>query len=121
MGGSCPTLENDRGERTVTCSGCTLSANGSGSPLIYSTGVISVTETTGTSGNAQAVVVEGKNSATISGNSYLKCTGEGNIKDADKWGVMLYQSMSWDADSWTSSFYCSGSSTIEILQLKSFL
>ena len=84
MGGSCATLENDRGERTVTCSGCTLSANGSGSPLIYSTGVISVTETTGNSGNAQAVVVEGKNSATISGNSYLKCTGEGNIKDADK-------------------------------------
>ena len=120
-GGSCATLATDRGEGTVTCSNCTLSTNGAGSPLIYSTGDISVTGTTGTSGKAQAVVVEGKNTATVTGNSNLKCNGLGNRGDGtvDQCGVMLYQSMSGDADSGTSSFKCSGSSTIEILSTSS--
>ena len=113
-GGSCATLATDRGEGTVTCSGCNLSTGGSGSPLIYSTGVIKVTDNTeGTATRAQAVVVEGKNSATVE-NSNLKCNGIGNRNNVDKCGVMLYQSMSGDADSGTSTFTCK-SSTIEIL------
>jgi hypothetical protein len=113
-GGSCATLATDRGEGTVTCSGCNLSTGGSGSPLIYSTGVIKVTDNTeGTATRAQAVVVEGKNSATVE-NSNLKCNGIGNRNNVDKCGVMLYQSMSGDADSGTSTFNCK-SSTIEIL------
>ena len=116
-GGSCATLATDRGEGTVTCSGCNLSTGGSGSPLIYSTGVIKVTDNTeGTANRAQAVVVEGKNSATVE-NSNLKCHGIGNRNNnVDKCGVMLYQSMSGDADSGTSTFNCK-SSTIEILSI----
>ena len=117
-GGSCATLATDRGEGTVTCSGCTLSTGGAGSPLIYSTGQITVSNsTTGTSTGAQAIVVEGKNTATVK-NSNLKCNGYGNRGDSDKvdkCGVMLYQSMSGDADSGTSTFNCE-SSTIEILE-----
>ena len=114
-GGSCATLATDRGEGTVTCSRCDLTTEGSGSPLIYSTGVIKVTDNTGgTASGAQAVVVEGKNSATVE-NSNLKCYGIGNRNNnVDKCGVMLYQSMSGDADSGTSTFTCK-SSTIEIL------
>ena len=116
-GGSCATLATDRGEGTVTCSGCTLSTKGAGSPLIYSTGQITVSDsTTGTSTGAQAVVVEGKNTATVK-DSELKCNGygnRGNSDKVDKCGVMLYQSMSGDADSGTSTFNCE-SSTIEIL------
>lgn len=59
-GGSCATLATDRGEGTVTCTDCTLSTAGAGSPLIYSTGTISISGTTGTSSGAQMVVVEGK-------------------------------------------------------------
>ena len=97
----------------MTCTDCTLTTAGSGSPLIYSTGTISISGTTGTSNGAQMVVVEGKNTATVESSS-LKCTGVGNRNNVDKSGIMLYQSMSGDADSGTSTFTCK-SSTIEIL------
>ena len=114
-GGSCATLATDRGEGTVKCTECNLTTKGTGSPLIYSTGSITVENTQGTASGAQSVVVEGKNSATIKDNSNLKCTATPNRKDIDQCGVMLYQSMSGDAESGTSSFTCE-SSTIEILQ-----
>ena len=112
-GGSCATLATDRGEGTVTCNSCTLTTNGSGSPLIYSTGEITVSGTTGTANAAQAIVVEGKNSATTK-SSTLKCTASDNGRN-DECGILIYQSMSGDADTGTSSFNCE-SSTIEILE-----
>ena len=113
QGGSCATLATDRGEGSVTCTECTLSTAGAGSPLIYSTGDITVSKTTGTATGAQAVVIEGKNTATIKESSNLKCNGNPNRKDVDKCGIMLYQSMSGDAASGTSTFNCD-KSTIEI-------
>ena len=64
-GGSCATLATDRGEGTISCSNCDLSTQGAGSPLIYSTGIISVSNTKGNAFGAQAVVVEGKNVASV--------------------------------------------------------
>ena len=116
-GGSCATLATDRGEGTVSCSSCTLSTEGAGSPLIYSTGNITVSDTTGTASAAQAVVVEGKNSATIK-DSELKCTASPNNNN-DECAVLIYQSMSGDAESGTSSFNCE-KSTIEILSTSSY-
>ena len=112
-GGSCATLATDRGEGTVTCTECTLSTAGAGSPLIYSTGDITVSKTTGTATGAQAVVIEGKNTATVKESSNLKCNAMPNRKTVDQCGVMLYQSMSGDAASGTSTFNCD-KSTIEI-------
>ena len=112
-GGSCATLATDRGEGTVSCTECTLSTAGAGSPLIYSTGDITVSKTTGTATGAQAVVIEGKNKATIKEASNLKCNGLPNRKTVDQCGIMLYQSMSGDAASGTSVFNCD-KSTIEI-------
>ena len=113
QGGSCATLATDRGEGSVTCTECTLSTAGAGSPLIYSTGVISVTKTTGTSTGAQAVVVEGKNTASVLEESELNCYGIGNREvsgsKVDNCGIMLYQSMSGDAASGTSTFNCKAS------------
>ena len=112
-GGSCATLATDRGEGTVTCTECTLSTAGAGSPLIYSTGDITVSKTTGVATGAQAVVIEGKNTATIKEASNLKCNGIPNRKTVDQCCVMLYQSMSGDAASGTSTFNCD-KSTLEI-------
>ena len=112
-GGSCATLATDRGEGTVTCTECTLSTAGAGSPLIYSTGDITISKTKGTATGAQAVVIEGKNTATIKESSNLKCNAMPNRKTVDQCGVMLYQSMSGDAASGTSTFNCD-KSTIEI-------
>ena len=64
-GGSCATLATDRGEGKVTCTECTLKTGGAGSPLIYSTGDISISKTKGTATGAQMVVVEGKNTANV--------------------------------------------------------
>jgi hypothetical protein len=61
------------------------------------------------------VVIEGKNTATVKDNSNLKCYGIANRNDVDKCGVMLYQSMSGDAATGTSTFNCANSK-LEILQ-----
>lgn len=102
-GGSCATLATDRGEGTVTVTNSELATAGVGSPLIYSTGTISLADSTGTATGSQLVVVEGKNSATVTSSS-LTAAGTGNRGDVDDSGVMLYQSMSGDASEGTASF-----------------
>ena len=117
-GGSCATLATDRGEGKVSCTECTLSTEGAGSPIIYSTGEITINKSKGTATGAQMVVVEGKNTANILENSELKCNGNGNRNNIDKCGIFLYQSMSGDAVSGTSFFNCKNSK-MEILSSSS--
>ncbi len=112
QGGSCATLATDRGEGTVIAKNSTLETNGAGSPIIYSTGDISIENTTGTANGAQMTVIEGKNTATVT-NSTLKCSGKGNRNDVDNCGIMIYQSMSGDAGEGTGTFNASNS-TLEI-------
>lgn len=95
-GGSSETLATDRGEGTVIAKNSKLETNGSGSPVIYSTGDISIENTEGTANGSQMVVIEGKNSATVT-NSTLTASGKGNRGDTDQAGIMIYQSMSGDA------------------------
>lgn len=111
-GGSCAALATDRGEGTITATNCNLNTgvgqtSGSGSPLIYSTGTITVSKSTGTSYVSQIACIEGKNSITLTdcdfigygkGNRYVN----GNYVDLA--GVFLYQSMSGDADVGVSKF-----------------
>ena len=113
-GGSCANLATDRGEGIVECTECTLSTSGKGSPLIYSTGQITISKTNGEATGSQTVVVEGKNSATIKEESNLKCYGNGNRNNVDNCGVLLYQSMSGDAGEGIATFNCKDSS-LEIL------
>ena len=103
QGGSCATLATDRGEGTVIAKNSTLETNGSGSPIIYSTGDISISNTTGVANGSQMVVVEGKNSATVE-NSKLTASAKGNRGDTDQAGIMIYQSMSGDASTGTGNF-----------------
>ncbi len=103
QGNSSAALATDRGEGTVSVSESTLETNGSGSPDIYSTGDISVTDTNGVANNSQMVVIEGANTATVISSS-LKASGAGNRKNVDDCGVMIYQSMSGDASNGTGIF-----------------
>ena len=118
QGGSCATLATDRGEGTVIAKNSTLETNGAGSPIIYSTGDISIENTTGTAYGAQMTVIEGKNTATVT-NSTLKCSGKGNRNDVDNCGIMIYQSMSGDAGEGTGTFSASNS-TLEITSNSSY-
>ena len=111
-GGSCAAVATDRGEGTVTVSNSVLNTGvddgtGQGSPCIYSTGEITVINSTGTSYGAQIACIEGKNSITLI-NSTLYCSGEGNRQEngnyVDLAGVFIYQSMSGDADVGTAVF-----------------
>ena len=102
QGGSCATLATDRGEGTVIAKNSTLSTAGSGSPVIYSTGDITLENSTGKATGAQMVVIEGKNTATVT-NSTLECSGKGNRNNVDNCGIMIYQSMSGDAGEGTGT------------------
>jgi len=109
QGGSCAALATDRGEGTVIANNSILETNGKGSPVIYSTGDISIDNTTGTANGSQMVVIEGKNSATVT-NSTLTASGAGNRGDVDIAGIMIYQSMSGDASEGTGTFTAENSS-----------
>ena len=96
QGGSSATLATDRGAGVVNASDMTLSTAGAGSPLIYSTGEIMVSNSTGTATGAQIAVVEGKNTIALY-NCEFAANGVGNRNSVDNAGVMIYQSMSGDA------------------------
>ncbi|MDD6356133.1 MAG: hypothetical protein PUG26_07330 [Oscillospiraceae bacterium] len=115
QGNSCAALATDRGEGTVTAKSSELSTAGTGSPIIYSTGNISISDTKGSAANSQMVVVEGKNSAAVT-DSALTCSGKGNRgtdNKTDSCGVMIYQSMSGDAGTGEGTFI-SKNSTLTI-------
>ncbi len=107
-GQSSAAIRTDRGGGTVTVDGGTYTSNGLGSPAIYSTADISVENATLVSNLSEGVCIEGKNSISLI-NCNLTASNtkrNGNAKFFDT--IMIYQSMSGDADSGTSSFSMTG-------------
>ena len=103
-GQHCAAVATDRGEGTVTVKNSTLNTNGKGSPCVYSTGTISVSDSKGMATNSSCAVIEGKNSITLN-NTKLTSYGIGRVDDGiDNCGVMIYQSMSGDASEGTGTF-----------------
>ena len=111
-GQSCAALATDRGEGEVHVSNSVLNTgvskeSGRGSPIIYSTGNITVADSTGTAYVSQIACIEGKNSIELT-NCDLSAAAGGNREDngeyVDLGGVFIYQSMSGDADVGTSTF-----------------
>ncbi len=100
-GAHCAALATDRGGGTVTvgyegtADVSQLNTAGDGSPCIYSTGNITAYNAKGTAQTSQTMVIEGKNTITID-----HCTFDG--KSPEHGGIMLYQSMSGDAEEGTS-------------------
>lgn len=103
QGGSCAALATDRYDNyaapTINAVNCKGTTAGTGSPGIYCTGTFNVTNCTFTATGSEAACIEGLNSIA------LKNT---DISGADKWGVMIYQSMSGDASIGTGSFTMTG-------------
>ena len=103
-GQHCAAVATDRGEGTVTVKNSILNTNGKGSPCVYSTGTISVSDSKGTATNSSCAVIEGKNSITLN-NTKLTSYGVGRVDDGiDNCGVIIYQSMSGDASEGTGTF-----------------
>jgi len=87
------TIATDRGGGTVTVNGGTITAKGSKSSVIYSTGNISVDGITGLSEKGPLATVEGGNSVTI--------TNSNMTSQSDARGILLHQSTSGDAEGTT--------------------
>lgn len=108
-GNSSAAIRSDRGGGTVTVNGGTYTTNGTGSPAIYSTVDITVSDAALTANNSEGVVVEGKNSVklencTVSG----KMQGTYNDDSENIHCIMIYQSMSGDADVGEAYFEANG-------------
>ncbi len=105
-GNSSAAIRSDRGGGTVNVDGGTYTSNGYNSPAVYSTAEITVKNALLTANNSEALVIEGDNSITLS-----NCDVTGNMSDTkgtssdiNVHNVMIYQSMSGDAEVGTSSF-----------------
>ena len=107
-GQSSAAIRTDRGGGTVYVDGGTYTSNGLGSPAIYSTAEIHVENADLTSNLSEGVCIEGKNSIELKNCNMTanntKCNGNATFFDT----IMIYQSMSGDADSGTSSFTMTG-------------
>lgn len=108
-GNSSAAIRSDRGGGTVTVNGGTYTTNGTGSPAVYSTADITVSDAVLTANNSEGIVVEGKNSVKLE-----KCTVSGKMQgtyndDSENIHcIMIYQSMSGDADVGEAYFEAKG-------------
>ena len=107
-GQSSAPIRTDRGGGTVVVDGGTYTSNGLGSPAIYSTADITVANATLVSNLSEGVVIEGKNTVRLENCTLTANNTQRNSNASFLDTVMLYQSMSGDADSGTSLFSMTG-------------
>ena len=111
-GNSSAAIRSDRGGGTVNVKKGSYTTNGYNSPAIYSTADISVSDADLTATNSEALVIEGQNSialtdCTVSGSM---SKDQGTSSDENVHNVMIYQSMSGDAQVGTAEFSMKGGS-----------
>ena len=108
-GESSAAIRSDRGGGTMVVDGGNYVSNGVGSPAIYSTADIAVSNASLTANGSEAVCIEGLNSIHL-----YDCDLTGNMSDLDQndntWTVILYQSMSGDSEVGNSTFQMDGGS-----------
>ena len=109
-GQSSAAIRTDRGGGTVVADGGTYTSNGQGSPAIYSTADITVSDATLNSTLAEGVCIEGMNSVELTNCDLTANNTKRNSKATFLDSIMIYQSMSGDAAGGTSSFTMTGGS-----------
>lgn len=109
-GQSSAAIRSDRGGGTLTVTQGTYTTNGTGSPAVYCTADITVSDATLTATASEGVVIEGKNSVTLN-----NCAVTGNMQGTYQGDetenlhtIMIYQSMSGDAEEGEASLTVSG-------------
>lgn len=106
QGNSAAAIRSDRGGGVVTVDGGSYVTNGTGSPAVYCTADITVKNAALTANASEGVVVEGKNSVSLENcevTSSMENTYNGDSTE-NIHGIMIYQSMSGDADVGEASF-----------------
>ena len=101
QGDHCASFATDRGGGYITVSDSQAKTAGSGSPLIYSTGSIEVSNLTGEASGSQIAGMEGLNTISISNSNLASTITSKTASDPIANGVIIYQSTSGDADTAT--------------------
>lgn len=96
-------VATDRGGGKVSVTDSKLSTKGSGSPLVYSTGDIEYNNVTGTATGSQIAGMEGYNRISVYNSKLTSTNDKTTGSDPIKNGVIIYQSMSGDADTSVSN------------------
>lgn len=103
-GTSSAAIRTDRGGGTVTVDGGTYTTTGQGSPTVYSTANISVSNAKLVSKASEGIVIEGKNKVSINNCNLVDSNTKLNGQSTTYKNIFLYQSMSGDASNGTSEF-----------------
>lgn len=110
-GASSAAIRSDRGGGTMVVNGGSYTASGFGSPAVYVTADISITDAALTATGSEALCLEGKNSVALT-----NCTLSGGLPDLEQndntWTVILYQSMSGDSEVGKGTFTMTGGTLI---------
>ena len=102
-GDHCAGIATDRGGGTITAVDSTVSTQGSGSPILYSTGDIEVENLTGTASGSQIAGMEGLNTLCIENSTLTSSITGKTASDPIANGIIIYQSTSGDAEATTGS------------------
>lgn len=102
-GDHCAGIATDRGGGTITAVDSTVSTQGSGSPILYSTGEIEVENLTGTASGSQIAGMEGLNTICIENSTLTSSITGKTASDPIVNGIIIYQSTSGDAEATTGS------------------
>lgn len=103
-GVSSAAIRTDRGGGNVTVDGGTYTTTGAGSPSIYSTADVTVTNAKLVAKASEGIVIEGKNSVTINNCDLTDSNTTLNGQSTTYKNIFLYQSMSGDAADGNAEF-----------------
>nr|WP_307991543.1 hypothetical protein [uncultured Niameybacter sp.] len=112
-GNSAAAIRSDRGGGLVQVVGGNYTTNGTGSPAIYSTADITVEDAKLTANHSEAIVIEGKNSVHVKNSTIEGSMDSTHLDTTDNvQNIMIYQSMSGDAEIGHSTFTAEGGSIL---------
>ena len=100
-GDHCASIATDRGGGNISVSNSSLTTEGSGSPLLYSTGDIEVDNVIGTASGSQIAGMEGLNTILIYNSDLTSTMTDATGSDPIADGIIIYQSTSGDAETTT--------------------
>lgn len=112
QGNSSAAIRSDRGGGSLVVNKGVYKTSGMGSPAIYSTAKIKVSDAELTSLSSEGVVIEGGNSVLLDNTKLVDTNNTLNGNSETYKNIFLYQSMSGDAKSGTSSFTAKNSNIV---------
>ena len=107
-GQSSAAIRSDRGGGTMVVTGGSYTSNGVGSPAVYCTADIMVSNADLAAAGSEAVCIEGRNSLKLTDCNLSGSMADDMEQNDTTWTVIVYQSMSGDSEVGCGSFSMTG-------------